>query len=245
MHNAVSSRDMGSRDAKSTTGGAAERPRLIPCENDPHTRPQSSGEMQANVIIISGFPWYCSEQDVNAYLQHIYPDVAPLTTRLYTYPHNGASRGICFVEYPKELPPAAAQSPYNIALYHRRPPFTLATGMAMCYQEDTPAYVDLTLVQHHITSNPFEQKIPLIAQRFYLTESKWDRSGQLPRLPFDPPQSKSVLMGFGDEGRLVRCGPHLEVPNTCSSADALARVERCRKRLRAALEKAQGGPETQ
>lgn len=224
------------------------RPRLILCETDPHTRPSMANPLQPNVLILSGLPWYCTETEVAAYLTHIYPDVAPITTRLYTFPHNGVSRGICFVEYPSEIPASAAQRPYNVAKYYRTPPYTLSTGMAMVYQSEAPMTVDLTLVQHHIAANPLEQRIHVTAQRYHLTDTNWDRSGQLPPLPTDPPMSK-MMVGFGDEGRKVRCGPHIDVPNTISSTEALSKVERCRKRLRAAMERAeaanaQGGGNT-
>lgn len=224
-------------------------PHLIRCETDPHIRPSSPSELQPNVLIISGFPWHCSEEDVHRYLRLVYPDVAPVTTRLYTHPHNGASRGICFVEYPHTLPPDSARRPHNVALYHRQPPFSLATGLAMVRQDkggdpsaphSSPSLplVDLTLVQHQVTANPYEQRLELRAERYHLTlaDTQWDRDGPLPPLPFDPPNRRQQV-AFGDEGREVRCGAHLEVPNTCGSSEALLRVERCRKRLRTAMER--------
>eukprot|EP00796_Vickermania_ingenoplastis_P009271 gene9271-6519_t len=240
MSSLGSSRELAGAMKPSGGGGL---PRLIPCENDPHIRPGSSTAARANVLVVSGFPWYCSEADAAAYLLHVYPDVAPITTRLYTVPHNGSSRGICFVEYPAELPPAAAGRAHNVAPYCRQPPFTLSSAMALNHQPDGPALVDLTLVQHHVTSNLYEQRLPLTAQRFYMAETNWDRAGALPPLPSDPPAGKGAV-GFGDEGRKVRCGPRVEAPNTCSAADAIGKVERCRKRIRAAMEKAAAGQET-
>lgn len=233
-------------------------PRLIPWESNwqsPMRRPDGR-LMYPNVIIIYGFPWYCTERNVWSYLKNIYPDVEPKTTRLYTFSHNGASRGICFVEYPEEVPSAALKQPYNTAQYYPReaprPPTSSAysgfqndlalhssgtTHRGVNDQESEEMnHVDLTLVQHHVAANPFEQKIFLSASLFYLTEGNWSRGGPLPPLPSDPPQSK-LLIGYGEEGRVARCGSHAELPNTCISADAWNKVEKCRKRLRAALEK--------
>lgn len=203
-------------------------PRLIEAQSN------LPGSPAPNVLLISGLPWYCTESHVMDYLKSIYPDVQPITTRLYCYPHNGASRGVCFVEYPALLSEEAAQRPYNVTPPLRLP-MTVSTNLAALQRGPTPPTVDWALIQHHITANWFDQNIPLTAALYHMTYDQWDRSGALPPLPTDPPPVR-MLLGYGDEGRAVRCGSHVETANTISS-EGLSRLERSRKRLRAAQEK--------
>lgn len=287
-------------------GGGSSLFCLIPCDEDTSS---SSPPWTPNVLLIFGLPWYAKEREVDAYLRRVYPMVAPKTTRLYTFPHNGMSRGICFVEYPKKgeagwrsggvgwgggggsttgfplsttmkeshsynnsnssssvrgvagrrrqrrrgggggaIPGNAGTSPHSAEAYGATCSSSSSNaagsspaggggggGTGSSVEEDEGG-VEWFVIPHRILANPWEGSIPLFARCYYLPlsaslASHWDRSGVLPPLPMDPPQSKS-LVGYGEEGRRVRCGATLEIPNTCSSMEAYSKVELCRKRLR-------------
>jgi len=239
---------------------------FIPCD-DSSSSPHSLPTSQANALLIFGLPWYAREKEIDAYLCHLYPTSPPLTTRLYSFPHNGVSRGICFVEYPVEVElrrrGASSFSMTNTAddhLPYGRRRQRLSSGLSSFHRLvghsgvsassssassslfPSPVEVtrvDLNDIQHRIITHPWDNTISLFARCYCLpmnssSANHWDRSGTLPPLPMDPPQSKA-LVGYGEEGRRVRCGATLEIPNTCTSAAAYNRVEMCRKRLRHVL----------
>lgn len=209
-----------------------------------------------NVLIISGFPWYTSELAVQRYLSEIYPVAAPITTRLYTNPTNGASRGYCFVEY--QLPPAQGPSSsvgfagsamnnnnngmstnYNTHGAHGGA--TAASGDAAA---DAALPAVLREVKRRVEEQPYEC-LYLKVHAYVLTAHRWSRAGRLPELPTDPPPSQwrvrgGVLAGYGDEGFSVRCGSKLGLPNTLT-IEGYDKLERLRKRMRTASAKRASG----
>ncbi|KAK7194530.1 hypothetical protein NESM_000370200 [Novymonas esmeraldas] len=210
------------------------------------------------VLIISGFPWYTSELAVQRYLTEVYPAATPVTTRLYTNPTNGASRGHCFVEY--HLPPPqhhTASSSSSPATGRGLAHTTTAAvnggdtvsmvGSPAAQGGDTAAAAaaaDAVLlppvlreVKRCVEEQPYEC-LYLKASAYVLTSQRWSRAGRLPELPTDPPAARwrgraGVLVGYGDEGFAVRGGRELGLPNTVT-VEGQARLERLRKRLRAA-----------
>lgn len=248
----------------SSGGGAGLSPfSFIPCE-DPPSAPYSLPTSEANAMLLFGFPWYAREKEIDSYLRRVYPTTPPLTTRLYTFPHNGVSRGICYVEYPVEVEVrkrGGASSfslanatedhhPYGrrrqrmgtaVSSLHR---FTGHSAVSASSSSSNSAFttavdvvrVDYSDIQQRIMANPWDTTITLLARCYYLpmnapSANHWDRTGTLPPLPMDLPLTKP-LVGYGEQGRSVRCGASLELPNTCTSAEAHNRVEMCRKRLR-------------
>ncbi|KPI90003.1 hypothetical protein ABL78_0863 [Leptomonas seymouri] len=205
------------------------------------------GAAVPNVLIISGFPWYTSEHAVHRYLTEIFPAAAPVTTRLYTNPTNGASRGHCFVEY--HLPPAQSasaavpSSPLNSS--------SLIQGVHAADRtenegDDADAHLPPLLreVKQRVEQRPYECTY-LKVRAYVLTAQRWSRAGRLPELPTDPPASHwrvrgGVLAGYGDEGFSVRCGSELGLPNTLT-LEGYDKLERLRKRMRTTSAKRASG----
>ncbi|CBH09854.1 hypothetical protein, conserved [Trypanosoma brucei gambiense DAL972] len=191
-----------------------EKPRLIE-----HT---SACRGTADVLILSGFPWYVTEGQVRKYLTEIHPsNIAPLTVRLYTNPANGSSRGICFVEYcPKQSNTGGASQGIKNEFPERK-----QKGEA----EDIAALMKL-----RIEATAYERHyIRVLLYR--LTNRNWDRGGRLPDLPTDPPPLATsrggVLEGYGDEGFTVRCSALLGLANTVTP-NGIASMQTLRKRFR-------------
>lgn len=193
----------------------------------------SAAGLMPTVLIISGFPWYTSELAVHRYLTDVYPAAEPVTTRLYTNPTNGASRGHCFVEY--NLPPSSA-APCTSAVAA-----TIAGGSTAQGSSGGGGAVDALLppvlreVKRRVEDHPYECMY-LKVHAYVLTSQRWSRAGRLPELPTDPPAAlwrgrAGVLVGYGDEGFSVRVGRELGLPNTVT-ADGKLQLERLRKRLR-------------
>jgi hypothetical protein len=218
------------------------------------------GSAVPNVLIISGFPWYTSELAVQRYLTEVYPAAAPITTRLYTNPTNGASRGHCFVEY--QLPPtqggAASSSPAFTentgggtagSLNHATQSMSGSSalqGSAANDSDDADAHLPPLLrdVKRRVEQQPYEC-LYLRVHAYVLTAQRWSRSGRLPELPTDPPPSRwrvhgGVLAGYGDEGFAVRCGSELGLPNTLTM-EGYDKLERLRKRMRTSSAKRASG----
>lgn len=218
-----------------------------------------------NVLIISGFPWYTSELAVHRYLTEIYPEAAPTTTRLYTNPTNGASRGHCFVEY--HLPPpaqgssssttggsisasafnsvggAAAPSSSSVNSSATPAPSPQADGGGGS-SADAHLPPLLREVKRRVEERPYEC-LYLKVHAYVLTAQRWSRAGRLPELPTDPPPSHwrvrgGVLAGYGDEGFSVRCGSELGLPNTLTE-EGYDKLERLRKRMRTTSAKRASG----
>ncbi|KAG8347952.1 hypothetical protein ERJ75_001600500 [Trypanosoma vivax] len=194
-----------------------DRPRLV------EPGPVSRGT--ANVIIVHGFPWYTTEAQARDYMQQLHPsNVSPATTRFYTNPTNGRSRGICFVEYgPKHRGAGTATRTVKGA---PAPPTS---------QQSSGDDVDHTvLMKDLIEENAYERHF-LRAVLYHLTSQNWDRGGRLPDLPTDPPPlvgaRGGVLEGYGDEGFTVRCGAMLWLANTVTPGGN-ASMQALRKRLR-------------
>lgn len=159
---------------------------------------QLAPDTPPNVLILSPLPWYVSEGRVRELLREAYAESAAVTTRLYTNPVNGASRGICYVEYP---------------------PGT-----------------DLAAVRERVELHAFERHV-LTVQLYRLegAAQRWDREGNLPELPTDPPRLAVVpalAVGYGGRGYSVCFGEALGVPNTATPHGA-AKLKALRKRLRA------------
>ncbi|KAG5477069.1 hypothetical protein LSCM1_05409 [Leishmania martiniquensis] len=200
------------------------------------THPSVAG-LAPNALIISGFPWYTSELAVHRYLTDVYPDAEPVTTRLYTNPTNGASRGHCFVEY--NLPPSsAAASTFSSAELKAT---TGGSAVQGCSGGD--GVVDSILppvlceVKRRVEEQPYEC-IYLKVHAYVLTSQRWSRAGRLPELPTDPPAAHwrgrtGIVVGYGDEGFSVRAGRELGLPNTVTP-DGQVQLGRLRKRLRTA-----------
>ncbi|KAG5503344.1 hypothetical protein GH5_04415 [Leishmania sp. Ghana 2012 LV757] len=209
------------------------------------THPSVAG-LAPNVLIISGFPWYTSELAVHRYLTDVYPAAEPVTTRLYTNPTNGASRGHCFVEY--NLPPSSA-APSVSAVAAAANTFSgtdlraTADDSAVQGSSGGDDASDLLLppilreVKRRVEEQPYECMY-LKVHAYILTSQRWSRAGRLPELPTDPPAARwrgraGVLVGYGDEGFSVRAGRELGLPNTVTP-DGQVQLERLRKRLRTA-----------
>ncbi|CAJ1026574.1 hypothetical protein, conserved [Leishmania lindenbergi] len=205
----------------------------------------SAAGLTPNVLIISGFPWYTSELAVHRYLTDIYPAAEPVTTRLYTNPTNGASRGHCFVEY--NLPPSSAAPSTSAVAATTAKAWSGAdlgaTDGVSTVQGSSggDGAVDALLppvlreVKRRVEEQPYEC-IYLKAHAYVLTSKRWSRAGRLPELPTDPSAVRwhgraGVLVGYGDEGFLVRAGRELGLPNTVT-ADGQVQLEQLRKRLR-------------
>lgn len=201
------------------------------------------------VLIISGFPWHTSELAVHRYLTDVYPAAEPVTTRLYTNPTNGASRGHCFVEY--NLPPSSAvlcTSAVAAATANSSNGTDVrAIAGGSTAQESSSGgggavdAVDALLppvlreVKRCVEEHPYEC-VYLKVHAYVLTSQRWSRAGRLPELPTDPPAAlwrgrAGALVGYGDEGFSVRAGRELGLPNTVT-ADGKLQLERLRKRLR-------------
>ncbi|KPA79712.1 hypothetical protein ABB37_05475 [Leptomonas pyrrhocoris] len=204
------------------------------------------GMAAPNVLVISGFPWYTSELAVHRYLTEVYPAATPATTRLYTNPTNGASRGHCFVEY--HLPPAQggapSASPSSSANHSNQG--SSAADRAGNDSEDADAHLPplLRQVKRRVEEQPYEC-IYLKVHAYVLTAQRWSRAGRLPELPTDPPVSRwrvrgGVLAGYGDEGFSVRCGSELGLPNTLT-VEGYDKLERLRKRMRTTSAKRASG----
>lgn len=181
-----------------------EKPRLVALS-------VRSVDRKPNVLIVSGLPWYATELAVQQYLLSVYPEQEPCTTRIYSNPVNGVSRGHCFVEYnshstsiPTSLPASATTS---------------------------SSQVDLWDLQQKIEAMPFECSY-LTAAVYYLTSSRWDREGRLPDIPTDPPPLRRGILGYGGEGFSVRCSAVLGLPNTVTE-EGKCRLRGLRKRWRA------------
>ncbi|AYU79538.1 hypothetical protein conserved [Leishmania donovani] len=206
----------------------------------------SAASLMPTVLIISGFPWYTSELAVHRYLTDVYPAAEPVTTRLYTNPTNGASRGHCFVEY--NLPPSSA-APCTSAVaaatansLNGTDVRAIAGGFtAQGNSSGGNGAVDALLppvlreVKRRVEEHPYEC-VYLKVHAYVLTSQRWSRAGRLPELPTDPPAAlwrgrAGVLVGYGDEGFSVRAGRELGLPNTVT-ADGKLQLERLRKRLR-------------
>ncbi|GET89299.1 hypothetical protein, conserved [Leishmania tarentolae] len=198
-----------------------------------------------SVLIISGFPWHTSELAVHRYLVDIYPAAEPVTTRLYTNPTNGASRGHCFVEY--ALPPSSAAPCSSAAAattansWNGTDMRVIAGGSTAQGSSGGDGAMDALLppvlreVKRRVEEHPYECMY-LRVHVYVLTSQRWSRAGRLPELPTDPPAAcwrarAGVLVGYGDEGFSVRAGRELGLPNTVT-ADGKLQLERLRKRLR-------------
>ncbi|KAG5502927.1 hypothetical protein JKF63_04700 [Porcisia hertigi] len=205
----------------------------------------SAAGLTPNVLVISGFPWYTSELAVQRYLTDVYPSAAPVTTRLYTNPTNGASRGHCFVEY--NLPPSSA-APFTSVAAAGTANHSSGADLKATVGESTvqgssggDSVVDALLpplfreVKRCVEEQPYECTY-LKVHAYILTSQRWSRAGRLPELPTDPPATRwrgraGVLTGYGDVGFFVRAGRELGLPNTVT-AEGKELLERLRKRLR-------------
>lgn len=234
----------------------AERPRLIALTGGDAPPSESLTAGMAHVLVVSGFPWYVSEAAVYRYLCGLLPRAAPITTRLYANPVNGVSRGHCFVEYASasvgsgsrmEDPTRNTALSMNSAANGGGSGVGGRGGASAAHHggrsgpSNTPnsndgsggaPVVDLVEVQHAVEATPFE-RVYLSATVYALTSTRWDRAGNLPELPTDPPAPPRGQIGYGEEGFAVRCGPSLGLPNTVTAHGA-ARLRSLRKRWRSA-----------
>ncbi|ORC89619.1 uncharacterized protein TM35_000111530 [Trypanosoma theileri] len=218
-----------------------EKPRLV--------EPSPASRRAANVMIVFGFPWYTSESQIREYLLQIYPAAAPVTTRLYTNPTNGTSRGICFIEYNQKQRVGNSSNTndnnntnsnnYNSTIGNTGSNTNITTsgGLLRVVKSEIPEEDEddiLTVVRKNIDGTHFTRHY-LTAVLYHLTNQSWDRGGRLPELPTDPPPTRGgvggVVEGYGDEGFIVRCGPVLGLANTVTAA-GVANMQALRKRLR-------------
>lgn len=208
------------------------------------------------VLVLSGFPWYTSELAVHRYLTDLYPAAPPVTTRLYTNPTNGASRGHCFVEY--DLAACGNRSisgggaaVASLSNAHVGPSGDAGGGdghkaNSSDHENAEDAHLPplLRAVKRRVEASPYEC-VYLRVRAYVLTSHGWSRAGRLPELPTDPPPSQwrvrgGVLAGYGDEGFTVRCGGEVGLPNTLT-VDGYEKLERLRKRMRSTSTKRGGG----
>ncbi|KAH9599538.1 hypothetical protein LSM04_005346 [Trypanosoma melophagium] len=218
-----------------------EKPRLV--------EPSPASRRAANVMIVFGFPWYTSESQVREYLLQIYPAAVPVTTRLYTNPTNGSSRGICFIEYNQKQRVGSSGNMNDNNTNNNNYSSTIggssnsnttsstSSGLLRVVKPEIPDEDEddiLTVVRNNIDGTHFDRHY-LTAVLYHLTNQSWDRGGRLPELPTDPPPTRGgaggVIEGYGDEGFVVRCGPVLGLANTVTVV-GVANMQALRKRLR-------------
>lgn len=235
-----------------------------------------STDKPANVLILSGLPWFVREREIRCYLTQVYSAAEPQMVRLYTNPVNGVSRGHCLVEYGPHKSLSSSSSAAAIDSASTGASHSVATSghgslgaaVAVCLtevQRQVEAHPYLlsssavndgssasVVIHMHRTeraahlSHPHSQEecnsrlhehshgasaqngwqhsapcrtrsdaeVVLRCMLCVCALTRWDRNGLLPDLPFDPPPLRRPLMGYGNAGFAVRCGPTLLLPNT-------------------------------